>query len=601
MGEIREILRGAGFFAPQIGVKPIRGEEREAHVHAALGEERAHVRVLEELPELLEEVVDLVRWTTHGGGGYQKRYHRPRVGIEPEERKDERRHDEALLESEERYRTLFEQAPVGVFLYDRTLSIRHFNSRFVEILRTRRELLDGLDMRKLRDQRIIPALERPFAGEPGHYEGPYDTTTSDAHIVISMRLAPLRDANGNVTLAMGLVEDVTSIRASEEALKSSVERFRALIELLPDGVVVYTTDGELRFANPAMRRALRFTDEPLPPNIFDFLHPDDRARAIERRAVMLSGGSTPPAEIRVRRRDGTYVSMEVASIEVDFDGERAVLTVLRDTAERGVVQARLAQADRMIAVGTLAAGVAHEINNPLAYLKANLDLALSRRLPALASDLDALAGDGDDERATLERARSSVAQLREMLLLAQDGAERVRTIVHDLRTFSRDDEPLFPVDPRRVLDASLNLAGSDLRPRARVERRYDEVPPVRCSEARLGQVFLNLLVNAAHAIREGDPLRHRIVAATFTDAAGRACISVSDTGVGISPEVLARIWDPFFTTRASGEGTGLGLWVCQRIVHQLGGTIEVTSQLGEGTTFTVRLPPGDASTPPPPA
>ena len=522
------------------------------------------------------------------------------MGSESREPKAERQHDEALRESEERYRTLFEQAPVGVFLYDRTLRIRHFNSRFVEILRSRRELLEGLDMRKLRDQRIIPALERPFVGEPGQYEGPYDTTTSAVHILISMRLAPLRDATGSVTLAMGLVEDVTSIRASQEALQSSVARFRALIELLPDGVIVYTTDGDLRFANPAIRRSLRFADEPLPPNIFEFLHPDDRARAVERRAVMMSGGSSPPVEVRIRRRDGVYLSMEVASIEVDFDGERAVLTVLRDTAERGVAHARLAQSDRMIAVGTLAAGVAHEINNPLAYLKANLDLALSRRLPALAADLDAISTDGgDDESAALERARTAVAQLREMLLLAQDGAERVRTIVQDLRTFSRDDEPLFPVDPRRVLDASLNLAGSDLRPRARVERRYDDVPPVRCSEARLGQVFLNLLVNAAHAIREGDPLRQRIVVATFTDGEGRACISVSDTGVGMSPEVLSRIWDPFFTTRASGEGTGLGLWVCQRIVNQLGGTIEVTSQLGEGTTFVVRLPPGDASVPPP--
>jgi signal transduction histidine kinase len=291
--------------------------------------------------------------------------------------------------------------------------------------------------------------------------------------------------------------------------------------------------------------------------------------------------------------------MEAASLEVDFDGERAVLTVLRDLAERGVVQARLAQADRMIAVGTLAAGVAHEINNPLAYLKANLDVALSRRIPALDSDLAAMAT-SDDAVSRSEagaRAARGLAQLKEMLELALDGAERVRTIVHDLRTFSRDDEPLFPVDPRRVLDASINLAGSDLRPRARVEKRYDEVPAVRCSEARLGQVFLNLLMNAAHAIRDGEPSRQRIVVATFTDAEGRACISVSDTGSGMSAEVLARIWDPFFTTKSSGEGTGLGLWVCQRIVNKLGGAIEVTSQPGEGTTFIVRLPPGDQPAP----
>jgi PAS domain S-box-containing protein len=509
--------------------------------------------------------------------------------------------DDSARETEERYRTLFEQAPVGVFVYDRSFRMRNFNARLVEILRTKREALENLDLRSLRDQRILPTLERPFAGSVARYEGAYESTTSGANLTISMQVAPLRDATGEVVYAMGVVEDVTTVRASEDALRASVERFRRLVELLPDGVVVYSVAGRILYVNPAMRRSLRYADdEELGKEIFGYIHPDDRARSAERRDVMLRGGSTPPAEIRIQRSDGTWATMEAASLEVDFDGERAVLTVLRELSERGVVQARLAQADRMIAVGTLAAGVAHEINNPLAYLKANLDVALSRRIPQLAADLAALAAEGssaETQRAAAASAERGLGQLREMLELALDGAERVRTIVQDLRTFSREEEPLFPIDPRRVLDASLNLAGPDIRPRARVEKRYGDVPAVRGSEARLGQVFLNLLVNAAHAIPAGDPQHHRIVVATFTDPEGRACVSVSDTGMGMPTEVLTRIWDPFFTTKTSGEGTGLGLWVCQRIVSKLGGAIEVASQPGEGTTFIVRLPAGDKPTP----
>ncbi len=504
-------------------------------------------------------------------------------------------------EKAEHYGTLFDQAPIGLFVYDRTFHIRHFNAKLVEILRTKREALDNLDLRRLRDQRILPTLERPFSGEIARYEGPYETTTSGTSIIASMQVAPLRDATGAVELALGMVEDVTNVRASEEALRASVERFRRLVELLPDGVVVYSLAGKILFVNPAIRRSLRYSDdEDFAKDIFGFIHPDDRARSAERREVMLHGGSSPPGELRIQRSDGTWATMEAASLEVEFDGQRAVLTVLRELTERGVVQARLAQADRMIAVGTLAAGVAHEINNPLAYLKANLDVALSRRLPQLVADVAQLTSDAaapEARSAAAASAERGLTQLREMLELALDGAERVRTIVQDLRTFSRDDEPLFPIDPRRVLDASLNLAGPDIRPRARVEKRYGVIPAVRGSEARLGQVFLNLLVNAAHAIPTGDAQHHRIVVATFTDPEGRACISVSDTGVGMSAEVLARIWDPFFTTKTSGEGTGLGLWVCQRIVNKLGGAIEVTSQMGEGTTFIVRLPPGDAPKP----
>ena len=523
---------------------------------------------------------------------------------------DERTAD-ALRESEERYRTLFEQSPVGVFLYDRDLRIQGFNARFTQILATSEAALRGLDMRSLRDQRIVPALERALTGEVSLYEGPYEATTSSAHLVITMRLAPLRSRTGAVIGGLGVVEDVTAVRASEMALRASEGRFRALIELLPDGIVVYSHQGLLLYANHAVLRAMGYAnDEPLQArDIFGVLHPDDRGKALERRARLLGGVQTPPVEFRIMRKDGTFAIMEAVSIDIEFDGAAAVLTVLRDLTERRIIQAKLSQADRMVAVGTLAAGVAHEINNPLAYMKANLDVAVSRKLPllerdaqTLAEELDALRDGARPEDSTAARLVATITQLKEMLGLALDGAERVRTIVRDLRSFSRDDDvPLMAVDVRRVLDAAINLAGSEIRQRARIVKEFDPVPPVSASEARLGQVFLNLLVNAAHAIPDERVGEGEIHVYVGTDEKERAVVRVHDNGVGIAPDVLTRIFDPFFTTKPASVGTGLGLWICRGIVDNLGGAIEVESAPGRGTTFTIRLPTSlaSATTPPP--
>ena len=522
---------------------------------------------------------------------------------------------DALRESEERYRTLFEQAPVGVFLYDRDLCIQGFNARFIQILKTTDGALRGLDMRRLRDTRIVPALERALTGEVALYEGPYEATTSTAQLVITMRLAPLRDRTGAVIGGLGVVEDVTAVRVAEAALRASEGRFRALIELLPDGIVVYSHQGLLLYANRAVLQVMGYGDaESLQArDIFGVLHPEDRSKALERRSSLLAGERTPPVEFRIMRKDGTFAFMEAVSIEIEFDGVPAVLTVLRDLTDRRVIHAKLAQADRMIAVGTLAAGVAHEINNPLAYMKANLDVAVSRKLPLLERDALSLSeelaslrnGEPAPEDSAAPRLVATITQLKEMLGLALDGAERVRTIVSDLRSFSRDDDiPLLAVDVRRVLDAAINLAGSELRQRARIVEEFDPVPPVRASEARLGQVFLNLLVNAAHAIPDARVAEGRgeIHVYVGTDEAGRAVVRVQDNGAGIEPDVLARIFDPFFTTKPACVGTGLGLWICRGIVDNLSGTIEVESVPGRGTTFTVRLPTTrDGVTAPPPS
>ena len=281
-------------------------------------------------------------------------------------------------------------------------------------------------------------------------------------------------------------------------------------------------------------------------------------------------------ELLKYRRDGTtfWTELDVVPLFDDAGNNSHFLGVLRDVSERKRLQARLAETDRMSTIGTLAAGIGHEINNPLSYVMMNLSNALDELGEAGPPGL--------------------VAQLREAL----EGADRVRDIVRDIKTFSRD-EPGAPsaLDVAAVLDGALPLARKALSPRAEIVRAFAPSPPVQGDPARLGQVVLNLLLNAAHAVGtpRSDGAPHRVTIALHPDGPpdrpdAFACIEVRDTGVGIPADLLPRVFDPFFTTKPPGEGTGLGLSICHGIVAAMGGTLALTSAPGVGTTATVRLP-----------
>lgn len=251
--------------------------------------------------------------------------------------------------------------------------------------------------------------------------------------------------------------------------------------------------------------------------------------------------------------------------------ERMITDAARRAAERQDLESRLVFADRMASVGTLAAGVAHELNNPLMYVLSNLRLT--------REEIDA-----HDQAEWLERARQQLDE-------AIHGAVRMRTIVGDLKTFSRaDDGQHGNVDVQSVLESSINMCWNEIRHRATLERDLHETPPVDANESRLGQVFLNLLINAAQAMPEREVSANRITVRTYTDDQGWAVIEVDDNGAGIEPDRVNRVFEPFFTTKDVSEGTGLGLSICRNIIRHAGGAIEVRTELGRGTTFVVRLP-----------
>ncbi len=254
-----------------------------------------------------------------------------------------------------------------------------------------------------------------------------------------------------------------------------------------------------------------------------------------------------------------------------------------DVTDRKEIQVRLQINDRMASIGTLAAGVAHGINNPLAYVISNLDYVRGK----LALPWG-------------ELSEPDVREVRELLEESLDGADRVRRIVGDLRSFSRQgDDRVQAVDLTSVIQRALNMAMNEIRHRARVLLSLETVPKVVGTESKLGQVVLNLLVNAAQSIETGAVENNSITVRTLLDKHGRPRLEIQDTGVGIPEEYLRRVFDPFFTTKPVGVGTGLGLSISHRIISEFGGEIGIESQHQFGTLVWIALEAAPAVTEPP--
>ena len=307
--------------------------------------------------------------------------------------------------------------------------------------------------------------------------------------------------------------------------------------------------------------------------------PPEHDVARERRRNLLRGERQGFHFVRWRRRDGSVVPVEVTIALIDFEGERAIMIVGRDLTERTELRNRLAIAERMASIGTLAAGVAHEINNPLTHLSLGLEHC--------ARELRALAAERGDTRA---------AAIVESIDAAREGVGRVSAIVKSLKAMSRkDDDARVALDVRTVLETAIEVVRHQILHRARLVKAFGPVPPVRASAARLLQVFVNLLANAAQAIPVGRAEDNEVTVVTELAATGHVVVEVRDTGSGIPPELVSRVFDPFFTTKDIGEGTGLGLAICHGIVTSLGGVITVENRDAGGTVLRVALPQASGS------
>ncbi|WP_407667435.1 ATP-binding protein [Myxococcus dinghuensis] len=366
--------------------------------------------------------------------------------------------------------------------------------------------------------------------------------------------------------------------AALSALQESQELFASFMNHGPAVAYMKDPQGRRVWVNTPYRRFFGLSDDADVARIDDAaLMPTTSAAHVRREdQAVIDTGLPSATEGMIPAPDGTERHwLTYRFILQERTGRRLLCGVSLDITDRKAMQAQLVVSDRLAAVGTLAAGVAHEINNPLAFVLSNLSF-LAVELKAVARELP----------------MGRISEMEEVLREAVDGAHRVRQIVRDLRTFSRGDEDVATaVNLQAVLESAITMARGELKMRAQIIRDFQDVPLVEGSEGRFGQVFLNLLINAAHAIPEGRP-EHNEVRIVLRPEGARVLVEVHDTGVGMTPEVRARIFDPFFTTKPVGEGTGLGLSICHGIVTGFGGEISVESEPGRGSTFRVSLPLG---------
>jgi len=344
----------------------------------------------------------------------------------------------------------------------------------------------------------------------------------------------------------------------------------ALIASAPDYVAHLDLDGTIRLMNrPLFEHP---STAVIGTNIFSY-PAGDHAIALRKALAQIELTGEPQGfEASVFRPDGSQVwySTRLGPVKENGKVTGAVL-VSRDVSDKKQTEMHLMLSDRMASVGTLAAGVAHEINNPLASVIANLDMALQ-------------------DLVTLAETAKLPPDLSDEIKDARGAADRVREIVRDLKIFSRGDEDRHgPVDVEHVLESTLRMAWNELRHRAKVVKHYTKVPNVDAHESRLGQVFLNLIINAAHAIPAGNYDTNEIRISTSLDPHGRVVVDIADTGTGIPVEVRPRLFTPFFSTKPIGVGTGLGLAISHRIITQFGGTITFDTEVGKGTTFHITL------------
>lgn len=355
----------------------------------------------------------------------------------------------------------------------------------------------------------------------------------------------------------------------EDALREREAQYRGVFEAATDALIIVASGGEVIGANRAAEQLFgRRRDEIDGLPITDLLPLQTSYAAVSK---VVASGDTFQSELKLEH-NAEPVHVEVRGSSYRFRREQHVLLSVRDITRQKQMQEQLYRADRLASLGTMAAGVAHEINNPLSFIISNLEVILWDLKHETEPDLD-------DVSDAIKRAKK--------------GAERVERTVRDLTNFSHGglDDSVEPVDVRRMLDLAVQMVEKTIQHKGgRLIKDYANTPPVLANEARLNQVFVNLLLNAAQALPERAHETNLVEISTHVDAQKRVIVCIRDTGSGIPDKIRDRIFDPFFTTKPVDQGTGIGLAICHEIVQAIGGEISLESEVGHGTTFEVALP-----------
>ena len=532
--------------------------------------------------------------------------------IELELQNEELRRTQLQLEaSRARYFDLYDLAPVGYFTLSETGIIQEANGTAANLL----GVLPGALVDKPLNRFVA------FEDQDAYYRHRKQLVANGVAEACELRMkrsdgepcwvlfdaTTTKDASGAL-MCRAVLSDINARKRAEETLRASEKRHRTLFEQSHDALMTLSPpDWRLTSANATAVAMFGARDEA------SFISQPSGAYSPERQPDGGTSAEKATAMIEVALRDGsrfgewTYRRLSgevfpatVLLTRVELDGQPLLQVTVRDETEVKRLQALLSQADRVASMGMLAAGVAHEINNPLTYVLYNID-TLAKGLPKLVAPiercLDTLRTElgaeafakvfGEDAKA-LDPAM--LTEMGDHARAALSGAERIRHIAKAIGTFSRvEKNERARVDLNYAIECATTMISNDIKFRARLIVDLGVVPAVWASEGKLSQVFLNLLINAAQAIEEGHVQENLIQIRTWVEG-DDVLAEIKDTGKGISKENLGRVFDPFFTTKPIGVGSGLGLPICRNIVTEFGGDIQVESQVGKGTRVVIRFP-----------
>jgi PAS domain S-box-containing protein len=376
--------------------------------------------------------------------------------------------------------------------------------------------------------------------------------------------------------ALALAE---AVRAREHAEREAEQQrrlardqaamWRAMVDAVPDVVMHLDARGRVRFMN-RMPAAVS-SGHPLALSWFDLFEPDYHEEMRSALASVFSQGASHTLELSQRGAGDTLTWNEILLGPVRNGSEvTGALVIQRDVSEKKLAEAQLIVTDRMTSVSSLAAAIAHEVNNPLASLLVNLELALHD---------------------TEELGSHAPGELLEELQDAREAATRVRSIVRELKVFSEPHDDSFgPIHVERVVDSALRMAWNELRQRATVQREFQPTPRIYGNASKLGQALLSLLLHAVNGLAQGDAAHNTVLVQLHTDAQGDVVFGVTDGAPSLSTSALPRLLAPFTSARPAGASDSLGLSVCQRVLQEHGGRLSVESQGATGNVLRVTLP-----------
>ncbi|WZO97736.1 PAS domain S-box protein [Isosphaeraceae bacterium EP7] len=529
--------------------------------------------------------------------------------------------ERALRESEHRFRELFDQAPFGYHEIGPDGQILAVNQTECEMLGCSRESMIGrpiFDFVVEEDRELSrQAVARKFRGELPlkPIERTYQTADG-RRLSVSIEERFHLDEQGRPISIRSTVQDITDRKRTEQALVASEARATALLQeveaknrelAFSEGRYRQLTEGSIDAVIVADRRGKITLFNPAAEHIFGF----DAAEVVGQDMSMLIPEGVQEGrdvgrtlEMTGLRKDGSTFPLEISLSAVDLGGELQLLGSIRDQTERQRMRAMLGQSEKLASIGLLSAGVAHEINNPLAYVANNLAV-LDRDLAGILDMVNTYEQARDRLAAVAPEVTARIAEISEdldweyvrdnlpkMLARTREGVQRVANIVSNLRGLARTSPPkMEQVQLPDLVEGALEMVRGRLRRHGvEVSTRHEGPPRVVCVANQISQVVLNLLINAVQAVEQFRPSGGGLIEVRTATLDDHLAVEIRDNGPGIAAEDIPRLFDPFFTTKPVGEGTGLGLSISHGIVSGHGGRIEVESCPGQGTCFRVLLP-----------